>query len=354
VEFFFQHYVALPKLCLLPVALWAISTHVFERFTAFPYLAILSAVKGSGKTRLLEILEEVCGRPWRASTVSPAALFRKIAADSPTLLLDEAEVLSNPKSDVAQALRAILNSGYRAGASVPRCDPPKWEVHNFLVFCPKAFTAIGRLPETIADRSIVIQMQKKGSAEKVARFTLRRVKAESTPLRWSVERVMDEVRDLVKDAYEDLPELAFLEDREGELWEPLFAVCSVIAPTRIGELRKSAEMLSTAKAAADQDDSRPLRLLSDIREVFPKDAENILTKELMRRLEKLDYSPWFKPDGGRPECELNPRRLARMLRPFGISPRTVRVECELGKGYSKGEFQAPWDRYIPSSSENVT
>jgi len=161
VEAFFQRYVALPDRTLLPVALWATSTHLFECFTTFPYLAILSAVKGSGKTRLLEICEQVCARPWRASTVSPAAVFRKIASDSPTLLLDEAEVLSNPRSEVAQALRAILNAGYRAGASVPRCEPPKHEVHNFPVFCPKAFTAIGRLPDTIADRSILIQMQKR-------------------------------------------------------------------------------------------------------------------------------------------------------------------------------------------------
>jgi len=189
----------------------------------------------------------------------------------------------------------------------------------------------------------------------VTRFTLRRVKSQSESLRWSVERLAVEVRELVKDAYEDLPELAFLEDREAEPWEPLFAICSVIAPTRLVELRKCAESLSGEKTAADQDDSHPLRLLADVREMWPKDAENIFTKDLLKRLAEKDDSPWFRPEGGKPEYELNPRRLARMLRPFRMFRRTVRVDGELGKGYSRGDFEPVWGRYIGSpSSEKVT
>src|SRR5262245_804849 len=48
------------------IALWAASTYVFEHFDAAPYLAVTSPEKRSGKTRLLDALELLVARPWRA------------------------------------------------------------------------------------------------------------------------------------------------------------------------------------------------------------------------------------------------------------------------------------------------
>ena len=40
----------------------------------------------------------------------------------------------------------------------------------FPVYCPKAFAAIGQLPDTITDRSITIRLQRKTRDERVERF----------------------------------------------------------------------------------------------------------------------------------------------------------------------------------------
>jgi hypothetical protein len=141
-----RRYAILPEMAYLPLATWAVATHVPEAFDAFPYIALLSPVKRCGKTRVMEVLELLCARPQRVTTVSPASLFR-IMAQVPTLFLDEVEPLRNSRpSEGSQAILAILNAGHRKGATVTRCEPPNWEVRHFPVYGPKMFAAIGGLP----------------------------------------------------------------------------------------------------------------------------------------------------------------------------------------------------------------
>ena len=97
VERHITKYAFLPVAARLVLALWAITTHVFDIFDAFPYVGLLSPTKGSGKTRTLEILEGIVREPWRATSPSVAALFRYIHKRKPTLLWDECEGLSSAK-----------------------------------------------------------------------------------------------------------------------------------------------------------------------------------------------------------------------------------------------------------------
>jgi hypothetical protein len=69
-------------------------------------------VRRSGKTRLLDVLELLVANPWRVITPSEAVVFRKIDADSPTLLLDEVDAIFSPKANgTTEGLRALLNAG---------------------------------------------------------------------------------------------------------------------------------------------------------------------------------------------------------------------------------------------------
>ena len=74
VETFITRYVVLPDAAKLLLALWTITTHIFENFDAFPYLALLSPVKRSGKTRCLEVLELLCRSPRRITAPTEADL----------------------------------------------------------------------------------------------------------------------------------------------------------------------------------------------------------------------------------------------------------------------------------------
>lgn len=84
------------------VALWAVHTYVLGAADATPYLAVTSAEKRSGKTRLLEVLELVVAWPWFTGRTTAAVLPRKIDADSPTLLLDESEAAFGPDKEYAE------------------------------------------------------------------------------------------------------------------------------------------------------------------------------------------------------------------------------------------------------------
>ena len=89
--------------------------------------------------------------------------------------------------------------------------------------------------------------------------------------------------------------------------------------------------LTAGKVSDDEDGQTNLKLLADIRTVWPKGAANVSTATLVGNLRGLDESPWE-------EFELNARRLAHRLRPFEIQARTVRLGSVTAKGYSVDEF----------------
>ena len=68
-----------------------------EAFDTTPRLCVLSPEKGSGKTRVLEVLQLVCPAAELVLNISPAALFRLIGAGPITLLMDEADTYLETK-----------------------------------------------------------------------------------------------------------------------------------------------------------------------------------------------------------------------------------------------------------------
>ena len=254
VEQFFRRFIILPPPCYLPLAIWALATHIYEMFHAFGYVALQSPVRGCGKTRVLEVLECVCVRPWRVNSITPAVIFRKIGSTKPTLLLDEIEILhGKQKSENTLAVIAILNAGYRAGAVVARCEGKDFKIAEFPVYCPKVFACIGGMPDTISDRSILIRMQKALRAQTVERFSEHRIRPEAEELRQRIEPLMFDRGNRIRGAYEALPPLTFLRDRQEEIWQPLFATLSVLDSTRMAELRSCALALTGTKTADDED-----------------------------------------------------------------------------------------------------
>jgi putative DNA primase/helicase len=113
-----RRYVVLPRGAAEGAALWIVFTYTIDAFDIAPILAILSPIKGCGKTTLLMILRALVARPQVASNITPAALFRVIDKLHPTLLVDEIDTQLSYRSD---ELRGILNAGHtRTTAKVIR------------------------------------------------------------------------------------------------------------------------------------------------------------------------------------------------------------------------------------------
>ncbi len=100
IEKTFRRYLVLGDYQCITLALYVIHTHAFEVSGQdavgqypyhTPYLRITSAAKRSGKTRVLEVLSLLVGRPWLCDLTTTAALVRKIQNEQPTLLLDETD-----------------------------------------------------------------------------------------------------------------------------------------------------------------------------------------------------------------------------------------------------------------------
>jgi hypothetical protein len=339
-----RRYVVMTDDQTVAVTLWAAHTHSISAADATPYLSITSVEKRSGKSRLLESLELLVARPWLTGRVSAAALVRKVNADQPTLLLDESDAAFNGERDYAEALRGILNNGHRRGGVASMCvgQGANMEVKDFSVFCPKAIAGIGKLPDTIADRSIKIELKRRAPNERVQRFRRKNADRDATHLRERLVAWAAQCIDRLRDAQPDLGDA--LDDRAADGWEPLIAIADLVGGDWPARARAVAVALSSG--AGREDASLGVRLLTSIRVVFEeRAAERLSSADLVAALVADEEAPWGDLRGK----VLDPRSLSTRLRPFGVRPRNVRLGTAQAKGYERADFEDAWARYLPPS-----
>jgi hypothetical protein len=326
------------------LALFAAHTWAIEGAHATPYVLVVSPEKRSGKSRLLQVLELLVARPWGVIGASEAAMFRKIAKAKPTLLLDEIDAIFGANAERTEPLRAILNAGNRPGATVARCVGEGADVEDFPIYCAKVLAGIDtghRIPDTVRDRSVTISMVRKTGGEPVERLRWRDADAEVQPLREALERWAVGAIDLLLAANPELP--LELDDRAAEAWEPLLAIANMAG----GEWPERARAAALALSGdGDRDEvTTGAMLLGAIREAFG-DAEKLATSDLLSAVnsdEELPFGAWRDGKG------LDSRGLARLLKPYGIRPRTVELpDGRSLKGYPKEKFCEPWERWLPT------
>jgi hypothetical protein len=346
-------YVRLNRDQLMACVLWVLHTHAFDAVEATPYLIATSAQKQSGKTRLQEVLEMIVRDPMRTSGTSEAALFRSIEAKRPSLLLDEIDAIFSGRSSSTEPLRGLLDSGNRRGGSITRAVPKgagEWEAAQFATFCPKCLAGIdtGRFPDTLLDRSIVLRLARKKIEDEVAPFRQREAEEQATPLREDAEAWAEQNLDALT-AARPAP-VAGLSDRANDHWEPLLAIAKQVGADWSDEARAVAVQLHRAEQA--QEDTPQILLLRAIRSVTHDAGDRWFTKDLIAKLNhevEGEDAPWREQKDG-----LTAHQLARLLRPFGIEPGTIRDGKRTGKGYRRESFLDAWERYLPGEDEEVS
>jgi hypothetical protein len=182
----FKTYLSLDEGAAEVLSLWSVYTHAIDACQFAPRLFLKSPVPRCGKTTALGILGQVTRRPRPASNITPSTLYRVAHEFQPTLLIDEADTFVAGRK--RGELTGILNSGHtRQTAYVERTETVRKVkfVKRFLTFIPIAFAAIGSLPATIEDRSVIVPMRRKGSNERLARFREDRVADLKDLARWT-------------------------------------------------------------------------------------------------------------------------------------------------------------------------
>jgi hypothetical protein len=339
---FIRRFVVISESQKTVLALWVAHTHCFQAAACTPYLSITSAEKESGKSKVLDVLQLLVANSWRTGGVSKAVLVRKIERDKPTLLLDETDPVFRGDKDFAEALRGVLNNGYCQGGVYSCCVPhgKEIELKDFSVFCPKALAGIGKLPDTVASRSIPIRMKRAMRGDVYERFRFRNVKPEAASL---FDRVFKWCTALdLADARPQLPEE--LSDRQQDVAEPLLAIADAAGTEWPSKARRA--LVELCAEARSQDDSNGVRMLADIRDIFSeRNVDRISSHDLANALANIETSPWAEWSKGK--C-ISPNSVAHILGGFGITPGSIRQpDGKTPKGYYKADFVDAWERYLP-------
>jgi hypothetical protein len=358
-----RRYVILPPMAAEALALWVMHTYAFAARNVTVYIGIVSPEKRCGKTTLLTLLGNLANRSLVAANISPSALFRAIEETQPTLLIDEADTFLQARDE----LRGILNAGYKRDSAYvvrvasrktvefnptnrphpesDRYDETEWmpleeDKHGTRVvrhscWCPKVIAAIGRLPDTLADRCIVITMQRKTANEHCER--MRDVNAQG--LRAQCAQWVRQHRDAISKAQPALP--PNLNDRAADIWEPLLAIADIAGGNWPDLARQAAVKLSSGE-------DEPTLLgyfLQDLRAAFKfGKVDRMFSRDIVELMNPMHDRPWEDLRRGR---EINEWWLGQHLRELGIKSRTVWIGDVSAKGYLLEDFEEAFRRYLP-------
>ena len=116
-------------------------------------------------------------KPYQLASITPATFFRMADQYRPQFLLDEADRwlrAAEKGSERGADLLASLNAGWRIGGKVARQVPSGdgWVTRGFRCDVPKVLAGIGDFPDTVADRSIIVTMERKPAGLCVCRASV--------------------------------------------------------------------------------------------------------------------------------------------------------------------------------------
>lgn len=287
------------------LTLWTMHTHVFDVAEFTPYLMVTAPTAAAGKSRIFDVARLLVREAFPVIDPSPASLFRTIDALHPTVLIDEADMITE-----SAQLRSVLNAGVSPGNRVSRATRDGG-LEYFDVFCPKAFAGIahGRPPITNATltRCIQIPMRRRADHEPIAKFRRREAMQYTVPVKREIEKWALQARSFL-DGGSAIRMPEGLTDRQEDSWEPLVEIADMIGPEWAHAARQWAVELSRA---IPREPDIGVQLLRDVKRVLDRWPGNrIPTRALANGIKELE--------GREYEDDLSPNQLARRLGGFGL------------------------------------
>ncbi|WP_018762415.1 DUF3631 domain-containing protein [Arthrobacter sp. 135MFCol5.1] len=328
------------------LTLWTFHTHLaFETYST-PRLQLDSTMPGSGKTTVLEHLSRYCLNPIQAASLSsPALLTRMLNNGLRTILIDEVDRSLDPKKEGVGELIAVLNSGYKRGATRPVLIPGKggdWQVAEMSTFSPVAMAGNApALPDDTKSRCIrVLLMPDLHGAVETSDWE--EIEESAQALAERISAAADSVRDFVKAIRPELPPGCI--GRIKERWNPLKRVAAAASP----EWEAIADKLiirDIAEVEMDREDGMTnlppaVILLQDIAKVWPADRVFIASTVLVEEL--VEHNPHMWGPMSSYGKVLTVQRFGRMLvQAFKIHSTR---QGDSKRGYFRSQFDVPFRR----------
>jgi len=261
-----------------------------EQLPSLGYLMFIGP-KESGKTRALEILQELAFHAVRSSTIPPADIYRLIEKYHNTLLIDEAESQLNLKYEMGRTLYAVMNAGYKRGDVAIRCDDTN-EPKGYDLFSLKAIASTQSFIPTLESRCFVFEMEQ----AKAGRHLIDE--------KWALE-----IRSMLLyfryRFYDSLP-ITIVEMKSGRLTEmfiPIFSVQKLVNGAVDDQIVEYAEEMSTKRKREDRLslESSIVKAIADLQAEPPDQTtlssgkrERVYVKDILDRLTEEFGEAWRK------------------------------------------------------------
>ena len=163
------------------VLTYVLLTWVYQRFSSIPYLRIIGDY-GTGKSRLLKVLNICYKSIYTSGNASEAPIFRLVHKYGGTLIIDEAEL--SRRNDRCEGIKEILRFGKDSDGVVTRCDGVNFEVKAYKVFGPKILGSRRTYrDDALESRIIDIKMKETKSDHIPLNLDIREFEADSERIR---------------------------------------------------------------------------------------------------------------------------------------------------------------------------
>jgi hypothetical protein len=308
-------YVVLSEGQRLVLALWALHTHVYDRFEYTPRLGVIAPDSGYGKTRIMRLLKQLVREPKLSKNITAAAIFRRLAyRPRATYLLDEAEnqpILTDP------VMRAVIDAGYERGGSIDRADG------EFPVFFPCAYAVRGSefdVPVSIRSRSVDLlppkAVPKKRFDEDDPTCMVEFTAIYDAIAAWAARTTLN--RD------PEMPAPLLRDSRVADNCRPLLAVADSFSP-QAGEVARLALIELCAGFRNLGSAHRALRACTLVCDALGEEIDRIDIKVLAEGVIQEDdyFVDWRGANDKSNPHKLTPPELSRLLKRFGLRSRPM-------------------------------
>tara|TARA_R100000900_G_scaffold39187_2_gene32279 strand:- start:638 stop:1849 length:1212 start_codon:yes stop_codon:yes gene_type:complete len=316
------------------MVLWVLASYAMNDFRVFPKLALISPEKRCGKTTTMEVVESMAKDGLIVSNMSAATIYRLAEQKQYTLLIDEADTfLKNSDAEI----NGLINSSHtRSAAKVIRCVGENYEPKVFSTWMPMVLASIGVLADTLMDRSITINLLRKKSHEYTEPLPAD-LMGLTEPLRERISAWVEAQRTNIRCLPVEVPDVG--NDRAGDNWLPLFTVSALLGGEWPSRCAKAFRELTVVEEPELQ-----TMLLRDIRQYFlASGSSRVTSKDLCEALNSDEEGPWKTCSNGKP---ITPNLVGKLLRPYGVKPKTMRVGNSTLRGYEQAQLEDAFERYL--------
>ena len=317
------------------LALWVAMTYVMEHLEIAPMLYVTSPEPMCGKSTVMKLLKVFCHRAEMVSKITPAAIYRLIERDQPTLLIDEADRFLRGNNE----LNGIINAGHaRFEATViinKKLPDGNYEPIEVPVWCAKAIAGIGKQDNTLTSRSIVISLRRKLISESVkpTRFNMFQehefVRASLAAWAANFEPISEREME---------PFLKATTDRGTDNWLPLGIIAKRINPEWLERVQAALNKIELRQSDGLQ--SAGVQLLSDVHDVvWECSRPEWSSTDLYNAVVHNDENDWSVFNHGRP---ITKKKFTQMLSDFDIKP-TKRSNANV---FYVADLEDAFERYL--------